>query len=187
MTLCKTEKLYKIWRPFYLQNQNNKKGEKLSSITCPECGTMNTPDSVFCAACGASLATATPKPTETTTAPPPPPPSTTVPPPAPTVSPVERPQGVTILGVLAVVAAILQIITGLILAALTDSGGFIVLFLIIGIFYFITGWGLLNLKKWSWYIALILALIGLIGIPIGTIISIIVLWYLFKTKSYFGL
>jgi hypothetical protein len=88
--------------------------------------------------------------------------------------------------VLAVIAGILQIISGLILAAITNSGGFIVLFLIIGIFYFITGWGLLNLKKWSWYIALILALIGLIGFPIGTIISIIVLWYLWRTKSYFG-
>lgn len=161
----------------------------MSSITCPECGSANTPDSVFCAACGASLATATPTPppTETTAPPPPPPPATTYQPPPPTVSPAKRPTGVTILGVLAVIAAILQIITGLILAGLTDSGGFIVLFLIIGIFYFITGWGLLNLKKWSWYIALILALIGLIGIPLGTIISIIVLWYLFKTKSYFGL
>jgi hypothetical protein len=157
----------------------------LSSITCPECGSANTPDSVFCAACGASLTTATPPPppTETTA---PPPPATTPQPPPPTISPGERPAGVTILGVLAVVAAILQIITGLILAALTNNGGFIGFFLIIGILYFITGWGLLNLKKWSWYITLILALIGLIGIPIGTIISIIVLFYLFKTKSHFG-
>jgi hypothetical protein len=138
----------------------------LSAITCPECGSANTPDSVFCAACGASLATATPAP--------------------PTAYPAERPAGVTLLGVLAVIAGILQIISGVILAAITNSGGFIVLFLIIGLFYFITGWGLLNLKKWSWYIALILALIGLIGIPIGTIISIIVLWYLYQTKSYFG-
>jgi hypothetical protein len=152
----------------------------LSSITCPECGSANTPDSVFCAACGASLASTT------TAPPPPPPPATTYQPPPTTAYPGERPAGVTLLGVLAVIAGILQIISGLILAAITNSGGFIVLFLIIGIFYFITGWGLLNLKKWSWYIALILALIGLIGFPIGTIISIIVLWYLFKTKSYFG-
>lgn len=152
----------------------------MSSITCPECGTMNTPDSVFCAACGASLATAT-------TAPPPPPPSATTAPPPPTVSPVERPTGVTILGVLAVIAGILQILSGILLAFLFDSGGIVVLFLIIAIFYFITGWGLLNLKKWSWYIALILSIIGLVGFPVGTIISVIVLWYLWKTRNYFGL
>jgi hypothetical protein len=147
---------------------------------------MNTPDSVFCAACGASLATATPPKTETTAPPPPPPPVTSQPPP-PAVSLVERPTGVTILGVLAVIAGILQILSGIILAIIIDSGGIVVLFLIIAIFYFITGWGLLNLKKWSWYIALILSIIGLLGFPLGTVISIIVLWYLWKTRNYFGL
>ena len=159
----------------------------MSSITCPECGTINTPDSVFCESCGSSLAPATtPPPSETTAPPPPPQPTTTYQPPPPTISPGERPSGITILGVLAVIAAILQIVSGIILALIFDSGGIVVLFLIIAIFYFITGWGLLNLKKWSWYVALILSIIGLLGFPIGTVISLIVLWYLWKTKTYFG-
>lgn len=161
----------------------------MSSITCPECGSANTPDAVFCAACGASLETAIPPPppTETTT-PPPPPPATTDQPPPPTAYPVERPAGVTTATVIAVVTAIIAIVNGAILTAITNTGGlFFVIGLFIAIMLFISGWGLLNIRQWSWYIALIASLFNLIIIPIGTILSIILLFFLFKTRKAFGL
>ncbi len=55
-------------------------------------------------------------------------------------------------------------------------------FIIISIFYFLVGWGLLGLKGWARGFAFILAIFGLLNIPIGTIISIIIIIYLGKPE-----
>lgn len=56
-----------------------------------------------------------------------------------------------------------------------------VIAILIGILYAITGWGLWNLKSWARIVAIILGILSLFNFPIGTIIGIVVLWYLFKT------
>lgn len=61
------------------------------------------------------------------------------------------------------------------------------IFGIVALFYFVTGYGLYKGKDWARLIAIVFAIIGLINIPIGTVISIIILIYLFKdeVKAYF--
>jgi len=54
--------------------------------------------------------------------------------------------------------------------------------IVIGILDIVIGWGLWNLKRWARTFAIVLAVIGLIGFPIGTVISIVTLWYLFKPE-----
>ncbi|MEM4728252.1 MAG: hypothetical protein QXH42_00620 [Thermoplasmata archaeon] len=51
---------------------------------------------------------------------------------------------------------------------------------VFGIIYLLVGVGLFTLKKWARILAIIFAIIGLLNLPIGTIISIIILWYLFR-------
>ena len=54
-----------------------------------------------------------------------------------------------------------------------------VMYLILGVLYFATGWGFLKEK----YKAMkILAIIGLFAIPIATTFSIIILWFLSKSE-----
>ena len=130
-----------------------------------------------------------------------PPPAPAPPPPAPT----ERPTGVTILAVLYFIQGIIMMVTGYLIDSFfgslfdlagdlggADTSGVSLMcllpFIILGIFYFLIGFGLLKLKSWARTIAIIFAIIGLLGIPIGTIISIIILIYLFKpeVKAAFG-
>jgi hypothetical protein len=55
-----------------------------------------------------------------------------------------------------------------------------VTYLILGVLCFATGWGFLKEK----YKAMkILAIIGLFAIPIATIFSIIILWFLLKSEN----
>ena len=126
----------------------------------------------------------------------PPPPAPAPPPPAPALN--ERPTGVTVLAVLYFIQGIMMMATGYIidsmfgdlLSFMSDLGGTsdglgmmcILPFIILGIFYFIIGLGLLGMKGWSRKLAIVFAIIGLIGVPIGTIISIIILIYLFKPE-----
>ena len=132
----------------------------------------------------------------------PPPAPAPVPPPAPK----ERPMGVTILAVLYGIEGLYCIFA----AHLVDSVfGFItgtidgmplvgdivetvnlcimVVLIIIAIFYFLVALGMLKGQNWARRIGIIFAIIGLLNIPIGTIISIIILIYLFKPeiKEYF--
>ncbi len=126
---------------------------------------------------------------------PPPPPAPA--PPAPAMN--ERPTGVTVLAILYFIQGIMMMASGYIIDSvfgslfdiLGDLGGgtgdglgmlCILPFVILGIFYFIIGFGLWNVKGWARKVAIVFAIIGLIGIPIGTIISIIILIYLFKPE-----
>lgn len=49
-----------------------------------------------------------------------------------------------------------------------------------GIALVVAGWGLLQMKSWARWLALILAILSLFGFPIGTIIGIVIIWYLLK-------
>jgi hypothetical protein len=131
------------------------------------------------------------------------------PPPGPMapMAPMERPTGVTILAILYFVQGIFWLLVPVMiticlsslftLPGLPENGdmdlfstGMMmcwVVFIIVALFYFIVGFGLLKGKNWARIIAIILAIFGLFNIPIGTIISIIILIYLFKAdvKAYF--
>jgi hypothetical protein len=56
--------------------------------------------------------------------------------------------------------------------------GSIVFFM--GLFGFLVAWGLWNQMGWARWTAALCAGIGLIGIPIGTVLSLLVLWYLLR-------
>ena len=116
-----------------------------------------------------------------------------------------RPDGITLLSALFWVLAILAIISGLFMIGAKDalieiieedSGtsqsvidfidsifiGVGVIMFILAIIYIVVGWGLWTLKSWARLAAIILAIISLISFPIGTILGIIILWYLFKPE-----
>ncbi len=116
-----------------------------------------------------------------------------------------RPDGITLLSALFWVLAILAIISGLFMVGAKDalieiieedSGtsqsvidfidsifiGVGVIMFILAIIYIVVGWGLWTLKSWARLAAIILAIISLISFPIGTILGIIILWYLFKPE-----
>ena len=57
--------------------------------------------------------------------------------------------------------------------------------IILASLYFGIAAGLIKGMKGAWVWALIFAIIGLFNVPIGTILSIIIIVYLFKVKDYF--
>jgi type IV pilus assembly protein PilA len=103
----------------------------------------------------------------------------------------KRPMVVTLLGILNVVGGVF----GLGVAALLALGGFAgmkeegavmlavgLAYGLIGLLQIATGVGLLGLKPWSRQLQIGLAVIGLLGIPCGTIVSILVLVYMLKPE-----
>ena len=119
--------------------------------------------------------------------------------------PKSRPDGITLLSILFWILAIFAIIGGLLMVGAKDAiidmmknqpdisqsiidfmESLVIVIgaiaLIIGILYIITGLGLWTMKPWARIIAIILAIISLLSFPIGTIIGILVLWYLFKPE-----
>jgi len=107
----------------------------------------------------------------------------------------EKPGGIVVLAVLYVIEGLFGLGSG----ALMISGGSMfgmggygfaaslmaglgAIMIIIGLIDFAVAYGLWNLMPWARTVAIIFAIIGLLGFPIGTIISIIILWYLFKPE-----
>lgn len=115
----------------------------------------------------------------------------------------ERPTGVSILAILAFLQGLLLLAGGAALMVLGPGmfplpgtsalpavflaaiGGFLAL---IGLLYFLVGWGFWNGAEWAWLLGIVLAVIGLLGFPIGTLISIVILYYLTRprVKRFFG-
>lgn len=106
---------------------------------------------------------------------------------------IERPTGVQILAVLEILGGVIGIVVGLSVGSSFGMGT-----LLIGLVNFVIGWGLWELKKWAYQVALILAILGfigalilsiiLIGIPL-LIIQAIILYYLTRPviKDVFGI
>jgi hypothetical protein len=165
----------------------------MSSKNCPVCNASVPDGAAFCPNCGANLQSPTPstpnqypqyqaqQPTQPTPPPPPPPQQP------------QRPTGVVILTILEVIAAVYTLFAGaaagtlLAFAApvLAGLGG---LFILIGLVELLLAWGLYTGKNWARIVAIIFAILGLLAIPIGTIISIIILYYLTRphVKAFFG-
>jgi len=96
----------------------------------------------------------------------------------------EKPDGILILAILYILGGIFALVGGAIMfgiggGVLAAIGGVLT---IIGIIQFVIAFGLWTLQPWARIVAIVFAIIGLINIPLGTIISIILLWYLFKPE-----
>lgn len=135
---------------------------------CSKCGSALGPSSSFCSVCGS------PAPMGLTTV------------------VVRRPGVITLLAVLHFIGGGLMVIVGTLLmlgvladpADRTEAGALIILvptFMIaVAAYHVATGIGLLRLRPYGRTLQIIGSIIGLLGIPIGTIISIAILIYLNK-------
>jgi hypothetical protein len=101
----------------------------------------------------------------------------------------ERPAGLTILGVFQIIISAAYFGLGAVLIfESTNTFGvnaifgllprLSIIFIIVGGFTFIFGLGLLSGKRWARTLAMIGAVLDLFSIPIGTILGIVILWYL---------
>ena len=132
---------------------------------CSRCGAQLAPNAAFCGACGASVALA-----------------------AGAVSPLKRPTIISVLAVLQFIGAAIWLLVGVVAIgslAISNSGQVETAFggLLLGglgTLQLACGIGLWKLKRYGRTLQLVFAWIGLIGIPIGTIISILILVYFFK-------
>ena len=113
----------------------------------------------------------------------------------------KRPDGVTAIAVWYFVDAFFTLMIACTLIALPFSGVFddigdstgyfwatfgvtcgVVFVLLSGIAALLAGWGLLRLKQWARWLAFILAIFGLFAFPIGTVIGVLIIWYLLKDE-----
>jgi hypothetical protein len=103
--------------------------------------------------------------------------------------PFGRPPGVGALAILFYIEGIKNAVAGL---AIGFSGPLILgippatlgfLIVVVGVFDWIVAWGLWTLRSWARIIAIALAIVGLVAFPVGTVFSIIVLWYLLKDDT----
>jgi type IV pilus assembly protein PilA len=133
---------------------------------CSRCGSEVVPTSVFCSACGAPVGVG--------------------------VEPVQeltRPGIITLLAVLQFIGAAVWLFVAIfgsgafLLGNDTDRGFGVIIAVILGGFGLLQlacGIGLLTLKPYGRVLQLVFAFIGLLGFPIGTVISILILIYMFK-------
>jgi hypothetical protein len=108
-----------------------------------------------------------------------------------------RPFGVTIIAILAILGGIGSLVGGITLVAIIPLLG--AALIIIGLAYFGVAYGLWQGLKWAWIITLIvtviafisglgLIIVGNVGAAIPVIINAIIIYYLFRpnVKAYFG-
>jgi len=132
---------------------------------CSRCGGQLAPNTAFCGACGAPASGVVGGPDI-----------------------IKRPGFITVLAVLQLIGATLWLLGGLGIAAGIIPGGqslaasaLVALVLeALGVAQLLCGIGLLKLKPHGRTLQLVFAWIGLLGIPIGTVISIAILFYLYK-------
>lgn len=48
------------------------------------------------------------------------------------------------------------------------------------VLYLLTGLGLLKYREWARWVAIALAVIGALGFPVGTVIGVLILWFLLR-------
>lgn len=111
----------------------------------------------------------------------------------------KRPDGVTAIAVWFFVDALLMLFFACLLTAIPLSGVLneindpigefwavfsltcgVIFILLSGILSVFAGWGLLRLKEWARWLAIILAIFSLFAFPIGTVIGALIIWYLLK-------
>lgn len=63
------------------------------------------------------------------------------------------------------------------------GGAVFIFFLCLAIPSILAGWGLLSYKPWARILAIVLSVIGLINIPMGTMVGIYGLWVLFHKET----
>jgi type II secretory pathway pseudopilin PulG len=165
-------------------------------MTCPHCGAEVPAGNRFCNRCRKRVAPeAGPAagPPAAGSLPPRRPPTTSRPAARPTsaASSFKRPAVITILGVLDIIGGVFALAAGAFFAfgGLVDpkQGGAIMavigaVYALIGVVQLAAGVGLLGLKPWGRPLQIGLAVIGLLGIPCGTIISILILIYMLKPE-----
>lgn len=108
-----------------------------------------------------------------------------------------RPFGVTIIAILAILGGIGALVAGIALVAIIPFLG--AALIIIGLAYFVVAYGLWKGLQWAWIITLVVTIIALIseigsiivgnvGAVIPVIINAIIIYYLFRpnVKAYFG-
>jgi general secretion pathway protein G len=138
-----------------------------ASKPCPICGAEMPGDAQFCGSCGASADQS-----------------------MAAVDLAKRPPVVTLLAVLNGLAAALALLVGVVtlflaIGAESDQAmawGFAVAYLLIGSLHTACAVGLWKLAPWGRSLQIGLAVIGLLGIPIGTVIAILILVYLFRPE-----
>ena len=113
----------------------------------------------------------------------------------------KRPDGVTVIAIyefLSAIPGLIGICAILVFAvpgALTGTEGIagatvglfvlLIVVLLIGagaLISVIAGWGLLGMKGWARWLAIVLAALGLLAFPIGTVIGALIIWYLLKDE-----
>jgi hypothetical protein len=119
--------------------------------------------------------------------------------------PRERPFGVTVLAILYAIDGLYCLIAAFIVDSIFEMVPMVddlpvvgdildtvklcmmIVLIIIAIFYFLVALGMLKGQNWARRVGILLAIAGLINIPVGTIISIIIPIYLFKPdiKAWF--
>jgi hypothetical protein len=57
-----------------------------------------------------------------------------------------------------------------------------------GVLFVIAGIGMLNMRSWARIMTIVLAILMLPGFPVGTLLGVVALWYLFQdeVKALFG-
>jgi hypothetical protein len=121
----------------------------------------------------------------------------------PSPAPKRRPIGVTILAVLTILGGVLIALVGIILLlaplviaslgipsilglAAGILGGIILIF---GIIWMAVGSGLLNLRPWAWWLAIIVMILSVVGSMgtslVGAIVPGLILLYLFLVRQHF--
>lgn len=112
-----------------------------------------------------------------------------------------RPLGVTIIAILAILGGIGSLLSGFTVLVILPIIGLVLgsILIIIGLAYFAVAYGLWKGLSWAWSITLIISIIGIIvglgsiivgnvGAIFHVIVNIIVIYYLYRpnVRAYFG-
>jgi general secretion pathway protein G len=137
---------------------------KIGLMHCQRCGNLLAPGARFCNSCGTPVSTTAP---------------------AAPIS-MARPGLVTAIAILHFFGAAMMLISALVLIASGSSSTasdrtfalvFAAIMLVLGVASLLTGIGLWKMRDWGRTLQIVLACIGLLAIPLGTIISILLLVY----------